>query len=566
MSQTRSPHMESVRMEDLEEDAQSNETLKSEIRHVLHENELLRAQLHLVRENAGLRIGSLLATIISWFEERDKPGNGSREENLRMYLRKHNLEIGGDATTYVSEQPMPAEPSRAEQAPWSAPPSGVISAELRDLESAPETHEATPLPGTSMSRPESSRPFSSVGRSETPRRGSGMGPKEAAESGSASSQKSGSYPQVQPTQPSRTRTSLPTRLDSSAGNDANDTDSRQRVNQKLSAVPEPRSSVPMPADRVEGSYDEMRTFHPEDRRGEQAPTTIDGTPIPLGKLKEASFHFTANSASTAPNPPYSAAIDYKANIKRSSGGHAASRQQDAQMYDARNYQDSATRNYQDPATRNYQDPATRNYQESAKRNCQDSASRNYQDPATRNYQDRATPTYQDPAVRSYQESAKRTSQEPSTRSNQEPASDGRAGRTNGSAKGRGSVTRSTEPRTGSAREGSQSPIIERRFGTRANRPPKMSVDTGFKRCLTAESANQMRRYEITRFNEGTPLVNEYGLLSTTSNLENLGYDSKSVFEELIRKVTPCDHLRDVLIFLDCLTLLAKEDGKPMITW
>jgi len=61
-------------------------------------------------------------------------------------------------------------------------------------------------------------------------------------------------------------------------------------------------------------------------------------------------------------------------------------------------------------------------------------------------------------------------------------------------------------------------------------------------------------------------VNEYGLLSTTSNLENLGYDSKSVFEELIRKVTPCDHLRDVLIFLDCLTLLAKEDGKPMITW
>ena len=105
---------------------------------------------------------------------------GTGEENLRMYLRKHNLEIGGDATTYVSEQPMPAEPSRAEQAPWSAPPSGVISAELRDLESAPETHEATPLPGTSMSRPESSRPFSSVGRSETPRRGSGMGPKEAS--------------------------------------------------------------------------------------------------------------------------------------------------------------------------------------------------------------------------------------------------------------------------------------------------------------------------------------------------------------------------------------------------
>ena len=78
-----------------------------------------------------------------------------------------------------------------------------------------------------------------------------------AERGSASSRKSGSYPQVQPTQPSRTRTSLPTRLDSSAGNDANDTDSRERVNQKLSAVPEPRSSVPMPADRVEGSYDEM---------------------------------------------------------------------------------------------------------------------------------------------------------------------------------------------------------------------------------------------------------------------------------------------------------------------
>ena len=68
---------ETVRCCRAEEDAQSNETLKSEIRHVLHENELLRAQLHLVRENAGLRIGSLLATIISWFEERDKPGNGS---------------------------------------------------------------------------------------------------------------------------------------------------------------------------------------------------------------------------------------------------------------------------------------------------------------------------------------------------------------------------------------------------------------------------------------------------------------------------------------------------------
>jgi len=37
----------------------------------------------------------------------------------------------------------------------------------------------------------------------------------------------------------------------------------------------------------------------------------------------------------------------------------------------------------------------------------------------------------------------------------------------------------------------------------------MSVDTGFKRCLTAESANQMRRYEITRFNEGTPLVSRF---------------------------------------------------------
>ena len=71
----------------------------------------------------------------------------------------------------------------------------------------------------------------------------------SAERGSASSRKSGSYPQVLPTQSSVTRTSLPTRLDSSGGYDAN--------NQKVGAVPEPRSSVPTPADRVEAPYEEM---------------------------------------------------------------------------------------------------------------------------------------------------------------------------------------------------------------------------------------------------------------------------------------------------------------------
>ena len=61
-------------------------------------------------------------------------------------------------------------------------------------------------------------------------------------------------------------------------------------------------------------------------------------------------------------------------------------------------------------------------------------------------------------------------------------------------------------------------------------------------------------------------MNEYGLLSTVTNLENLGHDSTSVFDELLRRVTPAEQLKDVLILLECLTLLAKEDGKPMIMW
>ena len=74
-------------------------SLKSEIRHVLHENELLRTQLHLVRENAGLRIGSLLATIISWFEEKEKGGGNS--ESLLLLVALHQVIISDNYTADI---------------------------------------------------------------------------------------------------------------------------------------------------------------------------------------------------------------------------------------------------------------------------------------------------------------------------------------------------------------------------------------------------------------------------------------------------------------------------------
>ena len=74
-------------------------SLKSEIRHVLHENELLRTQLHLVRENAGLRIGSLLATIISWFEEKEKGGGNS--ESLLLLVALHQVIISDNSTADI---------------------------------------------------------------------------------------------------------------------------------------------------------------------------------------------------------------------------------------------------------------------------------------------------------------------------------------------------------------------------------------------------------------------------------------------------------------------------------
>lgn len=230
-----------------------------------------------------------------------------------MYLRKHNLDLGGDASTCVPEQaaPAPQSPPRS-SAPlpgtsWSPPASGSVSAELRDLmpSGGTDTHEPTPQSSegfhgeeTPLSAQQSAAPGQREGRgSLTDGRGSYTGrgslpdgrgsPFAQQQRGSIpqmdrpAREKSGSYPENIRTPSQHTRNSLPARLTTSspAARAANgaatdpraafDAEPIERGSQTHSAVPEqrastpryvepePRVTAPVPVDRSDGPYEEM---------------------------------------------------------------------------------------------------------------------------------------------------------------------------------------------------------------------------------------------------------------------------------------------------------------------
>ena len=234
-----------------------------------------------------------------------------------MYLRKHNLDLGGDASTCEPEQAVPARQSPPRSsAPlpgtsWSPPASGSVSAELRDLvpSGGTDTHEPTlqssegfhgeetPLfaqqsaaPGQRASLPED-RGSLTDGRGSYTGRGSfpdGRGsPFAQQQRGSIpqmdrpAREKSGSYPETIRTSSQHIRSSLPARLTTSspAARDANgaatdapadfDAEPIERGSQTHSAVPEqrastpryvepePRVTAPVPVDRSDGPYEEM---------------------------------------------------------------------------------------------------------------------------------------------------------------------------------------------------------------------------------------------------------------------------------------------------------------------
>ena len=61
-------------------------------------------------------------------------------------------------------------------------------------------------------------------------------------------------------------------------------------------------------------------------------------------------------------------------------------------------------------------------------------------------------------------------------------------------------------------------------------------------------------------------VNKYGLLASVSALGGLRYNCRSVIEKLATRVAPDDERKDIIVILDCLAFMAREDGKPMIMW
>ena len=75
-------------------------------------------------------------------------------------------------------------------------------------------------------------------------------------------------------------------------------------------------------------------------------------------------------------------------------------------------------------------------------------------------------------------------------------------------------------------------------------------------------------YDVSLHSEmSIDLVNKYGLLplpSSRSPGEGIGPDAKDVIRDIILEVAPKEDQEDILILLECLAMMAKEDGKPML--
>ena len=64
------------------------------------------------------------------------------------------------------------------------------------------------------------------------------------------------------------------------------------------------------------------------------------------------------------------------------------------------------------------------------------------------------------------------------------------------------------------------------------------------------------------------LVNTYGLLPVSPEQTQILQhgSSRDYIESVIRKVAPAREIHDIIILLDCLALLASDDGKPLFIW
>ena len=65
------------------------------------------------------------------------------------------------------------------------------------------------------------------------------------------------------------------------------------------------------------------------------------------------------------------------------------------------------------------------------------------------------------------------------------------------------------------------------------------------------------------------LVNKYGLLPLPANRgngEGIGAELKGLIKDVVVQVTPAEEIKDVLILLDCLAHMAMIDGKPMMVF
>ena len=64
-------------------------------------------------------------------------------------------------------------------------------------------------------------------------------------------------------------------------------------------------------------------------------------------------------------------------------------------------------------------------------------------------------------------------------------------------------------------------------------------------------------------------MNKYGLLpalSAGSSAESLTPKHVPMLRELLIQIVPDNELKHVLIMLNCLAVLASDDGKPLFTW